>query len=129
MQTKSLIVGAALLGACLLASRALAIPQQPIDIIDFAYQPASAIEEINSQITWTNRGATTHTVTFDAGTIDSGAIAPGQTFTVVFADVGPRTYYCAIHPSMRGTITLVEQQLPPNPSRVWLPMIVANGTR
>lgn len=128
MKTKLFIVSIALLGACLLADRALAVPQMPIDIVDFAYQPASAIEEIKSPITWTNRGATTHTVTFDDGSLDSGPIAPGETFTAMLANVGEHSYHCTFHPTMHGTISAVGQQLPPHPLRVWLPMIAASGT-
>lgn len=125
MRTKRFIVGAALLGAGLVAGRVLAVPQMPIDIIDFAFAPAPAIEEINSPITWTNRGAATHTVTFDDGSIDSGPLAPGDTFTAMVANVGQHPYHCAIHPSMRGTIDATGQQLPPGPTRIWLPLVVA----
>ena len=112
------------IAACFLLGHALAIPQQPIDIIDFAFQPPAAQEEINSPITWTNQGAATHTVTFDSVSIDSGPIAPGQTFSISLPTAGHYTYHCSIHSSMTGAIDAQAPQPPPNLTpRAWLPII------
>jgi hypothetical protein len=111
--------------ACLILGRAFAIPQFPIAIVDFAYQPATVSEEITSTIRWTNTGTVTHTVTFDTATINSGPIAPGQIFSSTLPTVGHYTYHCTIHPSMVGAIEAVPPQVPLTPTpRAWLPIIV-----
>jgi plastocyanin len=111
------------LAACFVIGPALAITKIPIDIIGSAFQPASATEEIGVPITWTNRDAFDHTVTFDTLDIDSGPIGPGETFSTTLQLAGTYMYHCAIHREMRGTINAVPQQVPPTLSpRLWLPI-------
>lgn len=104
----------------------LAVPQMPIDIVNFSFQPATATEEIGVPITWTNDDEFAHTVTFDTLDIDSGAIEPGQTFTATLALSGSYTYHCSIHSNMSGTINAVAQQAPPPTlsPRLWLPLAI-----
>jgi plastocyanin len=59
-------------------------------------------------VTWTNTGVT-HTVTADKGLLDSGMFKSGETFLFTFARGGTFTYHCAIHSSMRGTVTVTPQ--------------------
>jgi plastocyanin len=111
--------------ACPASGPALAIPQTPIDIVDFAFQPTTPTEELGVPITWTNTGSVDHTVTFDTLDIDSGSIAPGETFTATLEVAGTYTYHCAIHADMVGTINAVPQQVPPPLSpRLWLPITI-----
>jgi len=115
------------LAACLVIGPALAIPPLPIDIKDFAFQPATATEEIGTTITWTNQDSVEHTVTFDdlSLNIDSGSIAPGGTFTATLQLAGTYKYHCTIHSFMKGTINAVPQQAPPVLTpRSWLPFVV-----
>jgi hypothetical protein len=127
MQRKYWLTIVVIIAAWLLIGRTHAIPQQPVAIVDFAFQPSSAAEEINSPITWVNQGTVAHTVTFDTAGVDSGSIAPGQTFSVSLPTVGHYTYHCSIHPSMTGAIDAQEQQLPPKlRPHAWLPMIIGN---
>jgi plastocyanin len=60
-------------------------------------------------VTWVNDDNTTHTVTANDGSFDSGNIAPGATFTHTFNAVGSVAYHCTIHPTMTGTIVVVSQ--------------------
>src|SRR5205814_8843328 len=64
-----------------------------------------------------------HTVTSDPGQAESfeshpgvpdGAVdaPPGGTFGHRFDAVGSYTYYCRLHPEMRGTVTVVESGAP-----------------
>jgi predicted lipoprotein with Yx(FWY)xxD motif len=75
-------------------------------IVDFAFQPATLTVPVGTTITWTNTGATAHTVTADDGSFDSASVAPGQTFSHAFTTAGTFTYHCAIHPSMTATVTV-----------------------
>src|SRR5581483_1039685 len=85
--------------ACFVVQPVHAIPQTPIDINDFAFSPATATEEAGVPITWTNKGGTDHTVTFDSLNIDSGDIPADGTFSTTIATPGSYSYHCTIHPS------------------------------
>jgi plastocyanin len=77
-----------------------------VTIEDFDFAPASLDVAAGASVTWTNQGGSGHTVTADDGSFDSGTVAPGSTFTQTFAQPGTFAYHCAIHPSMKGTITV-----------------------
>jgi plastocyanin/predicted lipoprotein with Yx(FWY)xxD motif len=77
-----------------------------VQIANFAFAPASLTVKVGATVTWTNADSTTHTVTADGGSFDSGHLASGATFKHTFAKAGTYTYHCAIHASMTGTITV-----------------------
>ena len=70
----------------------------PAKIIDFGFDPASVSVKVGGSVTWTNTGATAHTVTADDGSFDSKSLASGATFSQTFAKAGTFAYHCAIHP-------------------------------
>jgi|SRR5215216_8074325 len=69
-------------------------------------RPTDAAIEPGSTITWTNNGALPHAVTADDGSFDSGRLNPGDSYTVAFDGQGTVTYFCAVHPEMRGSATV-----------------------
>ena len=76
-------------------------------IADFAFSPADIEVEVGDKITWTNDDADAHTVTATSGAdFDSGTLAQGADFTFEAKKAGTIAYFCAIHPSMKGTITV-----------------------
>jgi plastocyanin len=77
-----------------------------VTISNFAFQPASLQITAGSSVTWTNQDSTAHTVTSDSGAFDSGALAPGASFTQMFMTPGTYTYHCQIHPFMTATIVV-----------------------
>ena len=77
-----------------------------VTIGDNFFAPPDAAIEPGSTITWTNNGALPHTVTADDGSFDSGMLNPGDSYTVAFDGQGTVTYFCAIHPEMRGSVTV-----------------------
>ena len=89
----------AVIGACVLIGYAVALPRLTIEIVDYAYEPPGGPTEIDSPITWMNTGTVTHTVTFDDGTIDSGPIAPGKTFSASIP-TGGALHVSLQHPSV-----------------------------
>ena len=88
------------------ASSAPATAGTSVSIQDFSFQPATLSVPVGASVTWTNNDTTSHTVTADDGSFDSGPVAPGMTFTQVFATAGTFTYHCKIHPSMTASITV-----------------------
>jgi plastocyanin len=77
-----------------------------VSIGDNFFEPVDAAIEPGDTVTWTNNGAVPHTVTAENGLFDSGVLDPGESFAVDFDGQGTVTYYCTIHPEMRGSLTL-----------------------
>ena len=76
-------------------------------IADFAFSPANIEVQVGDKITWTNDDADAHTVTATSGAdFDSGTLAQGASFTFKAEEAGTIAYFCVIHPSMKGTITV-----------------------
>ena len=59
---------------------------------------------VNNTVIWTNDDSAEHTVTATNNSFNSGLIEPGQSFTYTFTTPGTYTYYCTIHPWMKGTV-------------------------
>jgi plastocyanin len=88
-----------------------------ITIVDFAFEPAKLTVFTGEPVTWTNNGATSHTVTSDAGTeLDSGPISPGETFGHVFETPGTFTYHCTFHPTQMIATIIVRPTPSPTPA-------------
>ena len=81
-------------------------PARAVSIGDNFFEPADAAIEPGDTVTWTNNGAVPHTVTAENGLFDSGVLDPGESYTVDFDGQGTVTYYCTIHPEMRGSLTV-----------------------
>jgi plastocyanin len=91
------------------SSRQMGEPQPPARVVsigDNFFEPADAAIEPGDTVTWTNNGAVPHTVTAENGLFDSGVLDPGESYTVDFDGQGMVTYYCTIHPEMRGSLTV-----------------------
>lgn len=61
---------------------------------------------VGEEITVSNQDATSHTWTSNAGLFDSGTIGGGEEFTFTFDEGGEYSFFCSIHPTMTGTITV-----------------------
>ena len=71
------------------------------------FQPANIQVPVGTTVTWTNDGNVGHTVTFRNGMKDSGILLPqGGTVSYTFTSKGIFPYYCTIHPSMQGVVTV-----------------------
>jgi plastocyanin len=73
-------------------------------IKDFEFGPATVTVAVGGTVTWTNNGPSTHTVTADDGTFDSGNLSTGKTFSQTFDTAGTFPYHCSIHPFMKATV-------------------------
>lgn len=82
-----------------------------ISIQGMAFNPAAKTVQQGTTLKWTNNDNVAHTVTSGTpgnanGTFNSGNIANGGSFSYTFNTVGTFSYFCSIHPSMTGTITV-----------------------
>lgn len=76
-----------------------------IGIENFAFTAPSVSIPVGQTLTWKNlTGGTVHTTTSSDGEWDSGRIDAGDTFVFTFDTPGTFTYFCAIHPTMTGTV-------------------------
>lgn len=76
-----------------------------------AFTPASKTISVGTTLTWKNQDSFAHTVTSGtpgspSGLFDSGNLGSGGTFSYTFNSAGSFKYFCSIHPSMTGTITV-----------------------
>lgn len=77
-----------------------------VTIQGFAFDPPTTAVPTGTEVTWTNADPTAHTVTADNGSFDSGPLDQGGTFSMTFNEAGEVAYACAIHPTMKGTVTV-----------------------
>jgi plastocyanin len=78
-----------------------------VEIKDFAFNPAEITVPVGDSVTWTNGDAAPHTATgLDREALQSGAIAPGESFTQTFDTAGTIEYFCEFHPNMKGSIVV-----------------------
>lgn len=75
-------------------------------IEDFAFSPGSLTVAAGTRVTWVNRDTAPHTATDSDKRFNSGALDTGDEFSFVFKDRGDYAYYCALHPQMKGRITV-----------------------
>lgn len=77
---------------------------------NFRFSPAQVEVAAGTTVIWTNNDSTTHTVTSGEPSNKTGVfdmpVADGATVQFTFAQAGTFTYFCSIHPTIRGTITV-----------------------
>jgi len=82
-------------------------PPDPSSLPPNAPAPAPAPNlPVGTIVLWYNNDSVDHTVTARDNSFDSGNLAPGETFRYTFEQSGASEYYCKIHPSMVGKITI-----------------------
>ena len=76
-----------------------------VAISGMRFQPAVIRVNAGEEITWTNNATMPHTVTSqNDGTLASQRLGRGSMFSHTFEQPGTYQYYCALHPSMTGTV-------------------------
>jgi plastocyanin len=81
---------------------------EKVEIVEFAYQPDPVVVQVGGKVTWQNEDAAPHTATADDGSFDTGTIDQGKLGSVTFKEAGTFPYFCEIHPTMHGTVEVVE---------------------
>jgi plastocyanin len=75
-----------------------------IDIVDLAFEPATAEVGAGTTVRWTNTGVAPHTATAEDGSFDSGMLDSAATFERTFSTPGTFAYARQVHPDMSGTV-------------------------
>jgi plastocyanin len=81
---------------------------EKVDIVEFTYQPDPVVVAVGGKVIWQNQDTAPHTATADDGSFDTGTIEKGKTGSETFKEAGTFTYFCEIHPTMHGTVEVVE---------------------
>lgn len=97
-------------------------PPGEVSIVDFEFIPNPLVVAVGTTVRWTNDGSLPHTVTSDDALFDSGTLQPGDTFEYLFDTVGTYDYHCVLHPTMTGTVVVVDQLF-----RQYLPLVLRSS--
>ncbi|MBI2022659.1 cupredoxin family copper-binding protein [Candidatus Daviesbacteria bacterium] len=77
-----------------------------VNISNSKYSPSEVTINSGDTVTWTNKDSIAHTVTANNGNFDSRNIGPGESFSYKFTSSGSFSYFCKIHPDMKGVVTV-----------------------
>jgi plastocyanin len=82
-----------------------------VDITNFVFVQEAIEINVGDTVEWVNNDATRHTITSGTddtadGTFDSGDVEAGDSFSFTFTEAGDFAYFCDIHPTMTGTVTV-----------------------
>jgi plastocyanin len=89
------------------AQAASSVKPIEVDVKDNLFAPATIHAKVGQKITWNMRGQIAHTVTATEGaTFDSGALAPGASFSYTTKQAGTISYLCSFHQGMTGQIVV-----------------------
>ncbi len=104
--------GGAATGAGTTASEAApsgdAARSEKVEIVEFAYGPDPVVVAAGGKVIWQNEDAAPHTATADDGSFDTGTLEKGKLKSETFKEAGTFPYFCEIHPTMHGTVEVVE---------------------
>ena len=107
----------AVAGGCTAAKQAGRAATRPaagaaVAIDNFAYTPAAITVPAGTRVEWVNHDDVPHTVTGDGGRgpLKSSALDTGDRYAVTFETPGEYPYYCAVHPHMRGKVTVTNKE-------------------
>lgn len=78
-----------------------------------AFLPSPASVAQGSTVAWTNTNSETHRIVATDNSFNTGDIAPGATSGPVVLRTDGANYFCAIHPSERGSINSSAGTPPP----------------
>lgn len=86
-----------------------------VEMMGYAFSPASLSIAVGDTVTWTNHDTAPHNVVITDGPekFTSPNITTGSTFSHTFTKAGTYSYYCAIHPDMKATLTVTGSTPPP----------------
>lgn len=78
-----------------------------IEIDDMAFKTASLTIKRGTTVKWTNKDSMQHTVSSAAG-VENGPqselLARGESYSFTFTKAGSFSYFCELHPQMKGSI-------------------------
>lgn len=77
-----------------------------VEIKDFTFTPATLEIPVGTTVTWINQDSSPHNVIAEDGSIDSGLLDQGESYSYTFEEPGTYAYTCTFHPYMQATIVV-----------------------
>ncbi|MDZ8055675.1 MAG: cupredoxin family copper-binding protein [Aulosira sp. ZfuVER01] len=77
-----------------------------VKIYNFKFEPTTLKINVGETVKFANSDEEPHTVTATDGSFDSKALDTEEAWTHTFTKPGAFPYICAIHPFMKGTVTV-----------------------
>jgi plastocyanin len=81
---------------------------EKVQIVEFTYQPDPVVVQAGGKVIWQNEDTAPHTATADDGSFDTGIVERGKIKSETFKEAGTFPYFCEVHPTMHGTVEVVE---------------------
>lgn len=78
-----------------------------VSIVDFSFAPRTTTIHVGDTITWTNTGKQPHSATANDHSFDTGVLQTGKSASHTFTTAGTFTYFCIVHPYMKGTVVVL----------------------
>src|SRR5262245_30172449 len=114
MKTRNLLIISAFvsmaffIGSCHKSSYNNDNTANKVSILSTVFSPASIIITSGATVNWTNKDTAMHTVTTPDGSISSGDIAAGSSFTQTFGTAGTFNYYDTHNTAMTGVLIVTK---------------------
>lgn len=80
-----------------------------VDIKNFAFVRTITRVMPGDTVIWTNKDSVEHSIIPIKGSFESELLAPGESYSYTFNDVGRFSYSCGVHPYMKGTIVVYKE--------------------
>lgn len=78
-----------------------------VKIENFTFTPTALTVKVGTVVTFENDDDIPHIVVASDGSFRSKALDTGDGYTFTFTKSGDFPYFCALHPHMQGTITVI----------------------
>ena len=75
-----------------------------VEIKGHKFSPATLEMKAGDRVQFINLDGAPHTATANNGSFDTGRLGRGNDATIRVTDAGEHSYFCAVHPSMKGKI-------------------------
>ena len=79
-----------------------------VTIEDFEFKPETLTVRKNDTVVWRNLDVVPHTATASDGAWDSGNLDNAAEWSFVFSETGTNDYICLYHPTMIGSVTVID---------------------
>jgi plastocyanin len=81
-----------------------------VHIKDFAFKPPTVTIHAGETVLFVNDDGDAHTVSATDKSFDSGGLDTNERWRHTFAKAGTYSYFCELHPYMKGTIVVTAAQ-------------------
>ena len=103
--TRRLILTSAC-AAALVPHAVFAATTHQVSIANMAFTPTRITIKAGDSIEWRNRDSAEHTATDKGGAWDTGILRRNKKAVIRFDTLGDYDYFCEVHPTMQGKITV-----------------------